>query len=181
MVADCMPVRCRYIKSIGCVKILAAFTFFFFGYFFLSEPTEAIRLETTWGERVDLSEKIVRGKVVAMKSHWNRQNTLINTDVTVLVDEYLKGNGPKEILIEIPGGTIDNQTQSVSDTPQFVFGNYYVIFLDTYGGVTGGPDGICALRNKDGDAFLVWLRAYIEGDPKVPKEGPAFSPRLQSK
>ena len=179
MVTHCMFIHCRNIKSIGCVKILAPFLFF--GYFFLSESTVAMRIETTWGERVDLSEKIVRGKVVAMKSHWNRQNTLINTDVTVLVDEYLKGNGPSEIVIRIPGGTIDHQTQSVSDTPQFVLGDYYVTFLDSYGGVTGGPDGIYTLRDKDGEAFLVWLRAYIEGDPKVPKEGPVFSPRLQSR
>ena len=176
-----MLVRCPNIKSIGCVKTLAAFISFFFGCLFLSGPTEAIRLETTWGERVDLSEKIVRGKVVAMKSYWNPQNTLINTDVIVLVDEYLKGNGPREVVIKIPGGTVDRQTQSVSDVPQFATGNYYVIFLNSSGSVTGGPDGLYTFREKDGDAFLVWLRAYIEGDPKAPKEGPAVSPRLQSK
>jgi hypothetical protein len=174
-----MLIRCRNIKSIGCLKILATFISFFFGYLFLSGPTEAIRLETTWGERADLSEKIVQGKVIAMKSYWNLQNTLINTDVTVLVDEYLKGNGSREIVIKIPGGTVDHQTQSVSDTPQFVTGNYYVIFLNSYGGVTGGPDGVYAFGDKNGDAFLVWLRAYIGGDPRVPKEGPAVSPRLQ--
>jgi hypothetical protein len=156
----CMLMRRRNTKSI--VKVLAVFISFFSGYFFLSEPSEAMRIETTWGERVTLSEKIVRGRVIDMKSHWNRQKTLIHTDVTVLVDEYLKGGGPREIVIKVPGGTVDDQTQSVSDTPQFVIGDEYVIFLDSHGGVTGGPDGIFALSDRQGDAFLVWLRAYLK-------------------
>ena len=147
----------------------------------MSESTDAIRLKTTWGERVDLSEKIVRGKVAAIKSYWNLENTLINTDVTVLVDEYLKGNGPREIILKVPGGTVYDKTQWVSDTPQFNAGDYDVIFLESSGQITGGPDGVYQLKGQDGDRFLLWLRAYLSGDPKVSKEGPPFTPNLQPK
>jgi hypothetical protein len=139
---------------------------------------EAMRLKTTWGERADLSEKIVRGKVVAVKSYWNPGKTFIDTDVRVLVDEYLKGDGPSEIVFKIPGGTVDNQTQWVSDTPQFSIGDYYVILLDASGRVTGGPDGVYLLKGEDGERFLLWLRAYVAGDPRASKEGPAAAPRV---
>jgi len=145
------------------------------------KPVEAIRLKTSWGERVDLSEKIIRGQVTSVKSYWNPERTLIFTDVIVLVDEYLKGDGPREIVLEIPGGTVDDKTQWVSDTPQFSMGNSYVIFLESSGQVTGGPDGVYFLSGKEREEFLEWLRAYIAGDPKAPKEGPGFSPELQSK
>ncbi len=144
-------------------------------------PTEALRLKTTWGERVDLSEKIVRAEVVSVKSGWNAEKTLINTDVILLVDEYLKGNGPKEITIKIPGGTVGDKTQWVSDTPHFNTGDHMVIFLETSGQITAGPDGVYLLREKEGDRFLFWLRGYIAGDPRVSKEGPTESPRSQSR
>ena len=145
------------------------------------KPVEAMRLKTNWGERVDLSQKIIRGEVVSTRSYWNPERTLIFTDVIVLVDEYLKGDGPREIVLKIPGGTVDDKTQWVSDTPQFSMGNSYVIFLESSGQVTGGPDGVYFLSGKEREEFLEWLRAYIAGDPKAPKEGPGFSPELQSK
>ncbi len=142
---------------------------------------EAIRLKTTWGERVDLSEKIFRGEVVAVKSYWNPERTVIHTDVTIQVEEYIKGNGPKEITITVSGGSIGDTRHWVSDTPQFRPGDDDVIFLNSSGQVTGGPDGVFSLKRKDSDKFLVWLRAYISGDPTVSKEGPPVTPRIQSK
>jgi len=149
--------------------------------FFLPGRAETLRLKTTWGERVDLSDKIIRGQVVAAESYWNPEKTLIYTDVTVLIDEYLKGDGPKKIVLKIPGGTIGDETQSISDTPQFRVGDYDVIFLESSGQVTGGPDGIYLLKGEEGDRFLLWLRAYIAGDPKVPKEGLPVMPKFQHK
>ncbi len=142
---------------------------------------EALRLKTNWGERVDLSEKIVKGRVVALKSYWNPEKTLIYTNVTVLVDEYLKGNGLREIILKIPGGTVGDKTQWVSDAPQFRVGNYAVILLESSGQITGGPDGVYLLKREEGDRFLFWLRAYIAGDPKASKEGPASPPGIQQK
>ena len=160
---------------------LAALFLFFSACLFLAEQAEALRLKTTWGERVDLSEKIIRGQVVTVESYWNPEKTLIYTNVTVLIDEYLKGDGNKKIILKIPGGTVGNKTQSVSDTPQFREGDYEVILLESSGQVTGGPDGVYLLKGEEGDRFLLWLRAYIAGDPKASKEGPPRMPWLQHK
>lgn len=92
-------------------------------YFFLgllyAIPVEALRLKTNWAQRVDLSEKVFRGQVVQVKSYWNPEKTRIYTDVTVSIDEHIKGDGLSEITITIPGGTVGDDTQWVSDTPQF--------------------------------------------------------------
>ncbi len=149
--------------------------------FLSTGSAEALRLRTSWGERVDLSEKIVRGQVISITSYWNPKKTLIYTDVKVSVDEYLKGNGPMEIMLKIPGGTVDDKTQWVSDTPQFNLGDEDVIFFESSGQITGGPDGVYPLKGEDGGRFLLWLQAYLLGDPKASKEGPRSSPRLQVK
>jgi len=143
------------------------------------EAAEAMRLKTSWGERADISEKIFRGRVVDLKSEWNPEKVLIYTLVKIQVDEYIKGKGLKEVVLKAPGGTVGGQTHAVSDTPQISPGNDYVVFLESSGQVTGGPDGIYLLRGEDGDAFLIWLRAYLSGDPKASKEGPIGKPGLQ--
>jgi hypothetical protein len=162
-------------------RFLSGLFAFFWVILWLTRPTEALRLKISWGEKVDLSENIVRGQVVSVKSYWNPEKRLVYTDVRVLVDEYLKGDGPKEITITLPGGAVDDDTQWVSDVPQFDVGDYGVILLEHSGQVTGGPDGVYLIEGEDGDRFLIWLRAYIRGDPKVSKEGPLATPRLQRK
>jgi hypothetical protein len=162
-------------------KLSACLFLFFWPCFLFAGSAEALRLRTSWGERVDLSEKIVRGRIVSIRSYWNPEKTLIYTDVKVFVSEYLKGNGPIEITLKLPGGTVDNKTQEVSDTPQFNLGDDDVIFLESSGQITGGPDGVYPLKGQNGGRFLLWLQAYLSGDPKVSKEGPRFTPRLQPK
>ncbi len=160
---------------------LVALFLFFSACLFLAEQAEALRLKTTWGERVNLSEKIIRGEVVVVESYWNPEKTFIYTNVTVLIDEYIKGDGPRRITIKIPGGAVGDKTHWVSDTPQFRVGDYEVILLESSGQVTGGPDGIYLLKGEEGDRFLLWLRAYIAGDPKASKEGPLVMPKFQYK
>jgi hypothetical protein len=57
-----------------------------------------------------LSEKadvILTGKVLQQKSEWNKNKTRIYTNVTVEVDEYLKGSSEgKNIVITNPGGEV---------------------------------------------------------------------------
>jgi hypothetical protein len=162
-------------------KLLVSLFSFFWWYLSFTGSVEALRLKTNWGDRVNLSEKIVRGQVISIRSYWNPEKTLIYTEVKVRVNEYLKGDGPKEIMLNIPGGTVYNKTQWVSDAPQFNVGDDDVIFLESSGQITGGPDGVYRLKGQDGDGFLLWLRAFLSGDPKISREGPSFTPRLQPK
>ncbi len=144
---------------------------------FLAIPAEALRVKTNWARRVDLSEKIVRGEVIDVRSFWDSQKGLIFTDITILVDEHIKGYGMKEMTITLPGGTIGDQTHIVSDTPQFEVGDYGIILLEPSGHVTGGPDGVYFLQKpstEEGffqsaseDSFLSWIRAYGAGQIKI--------------
>ena len=145
--------------------------------FLLAMPAEAIRLHTNWAERVDLSEKIVRGEVVSIKSYWNSERTRIYTDVTILVDEHIKGAGSLETTITVPGGTVGADTQWVSDTPHFDVGDYAVMLLESSGHVTGGPDGVYPIQKPIGginqlqslteDPFLVWIKSYVNGQTRI--------------
>jgi hypothetical protein len=144
---------------------------------FLVMPVEALRVKTNWARRVDLSEKIVRGQVMDVRSYWDSKKGLIYTDVTILVDEHIKGYGLKEMTITLPGGTIGDQTHFVSDTPQFEVGDYGIILLEPSGHVTGGSDGVYFLQkpitegglfqSASEDRFLSWIRAYGAGQTKI--------------
>jgi len=147
---------------------------------FLAMPVEALRVKTNWARRVDLSEKIVRGEVIDVRSYWDSKKGLIYTDVTILVDEHIKGYGTKEMTINLPGGTVGDQTHFVSDTPQFEMGDYGIIFLEPSGHVTGGPDGVYFLQkpitegspfqSASEDSFLSWIKAYGAGQIKISYE-----------
>jgi len=162
-------------------RLLISLLAFFLASLVLAGQTEALRIKTSWGERVDLSEKIIRGQVVAVESYWNPDKTNIYTKITILISEYLKGNGPREMILKIPGGRVGNKVQRVSDTPQFSVGDDHVIFLESSEQVTGGPDGVFYLKGEKGDKFLLWLKAYIGGDPNASKEGPPALPQVQHK
>jgi hypothetical protein len=141
--------------------------------FVLSTQAEAIRLRTTWAQRVDLSDTILRGQVTSVKSYWNAARTMIYTDVTFLVDEYLKGQGPAEKTITLPGGTVGEEKVIVSDVAQFEVGDYGVVAMEPTGHVTGGPDGFhLMMKSLSGgvktlspgeDRFLEWIKSYIDG------------------
>jgi len=155
---------------------IMAMVFFCFG-LFLAMPAEALRLETSWAQRVDLSENIIRGKVVGVKSYWNEGKTMISTDVTVVVEEYIKGDGPKEITITIPGGTVGEDNIWISDTAHFNIGDNGIILLEPSGHITGGPDGVYLFEEKSDvtnqpqlmaeDSFITWIRAYINGQTQI--------------
>lgn len=70
-----------------------------------------------------LSEKadlILEGKVVKMNSSWNKNKSRIYTDVTVQVNEYLKGNREnKTIVITTPGGEVDGVGELYTHMPRF--------------------------------------------------------------
>jgi hypothetical protein len=162
-----------YKKIISCIIVIASVSLIFL----MTRPAEALRLKTDWAQRVDLSQEIVKGEVIDTKSYWNVERTLIFTDVTIRVDESLKGNRVTEMKITIPGGTVGGDTHWVSDTPQFSVGDYGVILLESSGHVTGGPDGIYFLQkpaagenrllSSEEDPFLSWVKGYVRGETRA--------------
>jgi hypothetical protein len=76
------------------------------------------------------SDLIVEGKVVQKKSNWNENKTRIYTDVTLQVDEYLKGNqGNKTIVVTTPGGEVDEVGELYTHMPRFENDENVLVFV----------------------------------------------------
>ena len=86
------------------------------------------------------SDLIVVGKVSKMQSAWNKQKTRIYTNITVDVEEYVKGNGnTKSIIVTNPGGEVDGVGELYTHTPKFKSTEEVMLFLN---------------KNKEGRLFV---------------------------
>jgi hypothetical protein len=96
----------------------------------------------------DLTERstaVLYGKCSKVKSEWNEKKDIIFTYVTVVPEEYIKGNLGSEAVITIPGGQVDDILYEVSEMPVFVEGEEVVAFIRTNPAgknlITGGYQG----------------------------------------
>ena len=85
--------------------------------------------ETSLEELTRTSTIVVLGKATGMESFWNEEQTRIITEVTIQVEEHVKGEGEAETKITVPGGRIGNTLYEVSDMPVFVEGEQILVFL----------------------------------------------------
>jgi hypothetical protein len=141
------------------------------------DHSQAIRLKTTWADRVDQAQIVLRGVVVSVRSYWNQDRTMIYTENRISVQEYIKGSGPGEVTLTIPGGRVGDEALIVSDAPRFKVGEHVVLTLADSDRVVGGPDGVFRLTSAPDDMvksanerdrlFLQWLRDYLEGKTKA--------------
>jgi hypothetical protein len=118
---------------------------------------QALRMYQNESQLILISDQIVYGKIVDVKSAWNAQNTHIETTAQVLVNDTFKSGdnttiGPgSTILVTVPGGTVGNKSEFVEDTPFLIKDAETVLFLkkttnEKYSvislyGVTGGKIG----------------------------------------
>ena len=76
------------------------------------------------------SEIILTGKVLKKKSNWNKNKSKIYTDVTVEVDDYLKGqNSKKEIIVRQQGGEVGKIGELYTHMPKFVDDEEVLLFV----------------------------------------------------
>ena len=91
----------------------------------------ALMLKMSFEELSSKSESIIVGKVNNIDSYWNEERTSIYTEVTISVEDNIKGEIKQgEITIITPGGEVDGITQYVSDSPTFKPGEEAVLFLN---------------------------------------------------
>ena len=113
-----------------------------FAVFLAALATAAQRGPTRQGERfrnpyawpslselVELSETIVAGEVLDMRSSWTADRRQIFTTVTLRTDRRLKGGGGALIRFRIPGGTVGDTRLRVTHSPQFAVGERALVFL----------------------------------------------------
>lgn len=66
------------------------------------------------------AEVILTGKVVKQDSYWDKNKTRIYTDVTLRVDEVIKGKTiQNEVVVKHPGGEVGEIGELYSHMPKF--------------------------------------------------------------
>jgi len=76
-----------------------------------------------------MSESVVRGHVLDVRSAWNDEGTGIFTYVTLEVTGRLHGNSDNQIVIRVPGGTVGDFTTVMEGAPTFDVGDDVVAFI----------------------------------------------------
>lgn len=113
------------------------------------------------------STAILYGKCSKVESKWNQEHDLIFTTVTVIPEEYLKGDLGTEAQITIPGGQVGDIIYEVSEMPVFLEGEEVFAFIweDPSGRnlVTGGKQGKMKIE-KDKKTG----KRKVKGDPQKP-------------
>jgi len=93
------------------------------------------------------ADVILTGKVTKQNSLWNKDKTRIYTDVTVEVEEYLKGNnGNETLVVTTPGGEVGEVGEIYSHMPKFKNEEEVLLFVkkdtkDMNYKVLNGEDG----------------------------------------
>jgi hypothetical protein len=89
----------------------------------------------TFDELVRRSELVIVARVVATRSAWvdSRAGRSIVTDVTVSIEQTLKGPTYAERSLEFLGGTVGEDTLRVDGMPEFHVGDRAVLFVNESG------------------------------------------------
>ncbi|HSB10863.1 MAG TPA: putative Ig domain-containing protein, partial [Blastocatellia bacterium] len=76
---------------------------------------------------------IVRGKVVAIESSFDDQQTSIYTYITLRVQEVIKGRiDERRIILKQLGGRVGDRGQTIHGSPQFTQGEKVIVYLDNW-------------------------------------------------
>ena len=93
------------------------------------------------------ADVILTGKVTKQNSSWNKDKSRIYTDVTLEVEEYLKGNnGNKTLVVTTPGGEVGEVGELYTHMPRFSKDEEVLLFVkkdtkDMNYKVLNGEDG----------------------------------------
>jgi hypothetical protein len=79
------------------------------------------------------AETIALGTVTRQVSAWNATHTAIFTDVTMEVEEAMKGTVGPEVTFRIAGGEVGDIGMRTSTHPMFRIGERVIVFLHTEG------------------------------------------------
>ncbi len=82
------------------------------------------------GKLTEGADIIVVGKVINKNSEWNEDKTRIFTNVTIQVDEYLKGSsGNNQVTVTHQGGEVGTVGELYSHTPGFKSDEEVLLFI----------------------------------------------------
>jgi hypothetical protein len=93
--------------------------------------SEAQVKEMSAQELTNASTSVFYGKCSKKSCSWDENHRIIYTYVTVVPEEYLKGNLGSEAVIAVPGGKVGDIIYEVSDMPVFIEGEEVMAFVRT--------------------------------------------------
>jgi hypothetical protein len=113
--------RTRLLCAVTAVAVMAAAR--------SASPTTVVA--PSFDELILRAESVIVARVVATRSAWvnSRAGRSIVTDVTVSIEQTLKGPTYAERSFEFLGGTIGDDTLRISGMPEFHVGDRDVLFI----------------------------------------------------
>jgi hypothetical protein len=129
-------------------------------------------LSATTVEKLELpqlvaqSDSIVQGRVESVEARYEQK--MIVTYVAITVDEPLKGERRRTVLLRQPGGRIGAKTTWIAGMPQFKTGDEVIVFLRSR---QDGTFGVVALNQGKYDIVNSQAVANVSGvtlvDPRT--------------
>ncbi len=125
----------------------------------------------------EASTAVLYGKCKKVKSEWNDKKDIIMTYVTIVPEEYIKGNLGSEAVIAVPGGQVGDIRYEVSDMPIFTEGEEVVAFVWTNRSgrnlITGGFQGKMKIEkdSKTGQSFLQGVGIMDDSEAQAQEPG----------
>ena len=117
--------------------------------------------------RIDLDDLvrdagvIATGRVVERECKRWTEKGYIYTYVTVLVGEYIKGEGGKKVVVRHPGGEVGKKGLKVSNMPSFRFGEEVLVFLKDAKQLSAEPQTL--LLNQEGTGGIYNVSGLAQG------------------
>jgi hypothetical protein len=130
--------------------------------------------EMSTEELTAISTAILYGKCDEIRCEWSADQEIILTHVTIIPEEYVKGNLGSEAILTIPGGRVGNIVYEVSEMPVFVVGEEVFTFAWKHPSgkylVTGGQQGKLKIKkDKSTGKRTVQVMALWESDDPLVK------------
>lgn len=118
------------------------------------------------------ADAVVQGEVLSVESYRDARLNRVFRRVTVGVHEYLKGQGPSEVLVRVAGGVLGELEYRVLGAPQFEVGEQVVLYLEARAdtnGVIGMAQG--KLRITTDEHGERWVQRDIASVALVGRDG----------
>ena len=147
----------HYVLVMGLVAVMAA-----------GSTIASTFLKVDINDLKKMSEAVVHGKVLEVRSAWNTDGTMIFTEAAIEVKGRLYGKSDDLLVVRTVGGTVDDYTVEMGGAPRFVEGEEIVAFIGRWKDgapmVAGYAEGISRVK-KDNLGHLVLNGGLADGLP----------------
>ncbi len=149
----------------------------------LSTECNAQKKKMSTRDLTEISTTILYGKCTKVKSDWNKEKDLILTTITIIPEEYLKGNLGSEALITVPGGRVGDIIYEVSEMPAFEEGEEVFAFIWKHPSgqnlITGGDQGKLKIEKDKNTGKKVVKSADVQIFDPTSKKSAATTPSIK--